>query len=227
MTMNEHLPGDGPAPGWPGDGSGLPGQAGEPAGGPPVAAPRRPASRRRLAPSRRAGVAAAAAVVVASAGAVAVLAVAVGGSLVSVLLLVAVAGVAVAELMTRTGGGRPPGGPASRPPLTLLRGPAGSRARTAAIAGVVSVAVIGTITGIFSWLAVLESDRCISTRCDNVIGAGWLVLMVSQILIFWTALLGAVYARGPGQLARAVLLGLAGPFAALVAFGVAATGVPG
>lgn len=222
--MNEHLPGDGPAPGWPGDGSGLPGQAGEPASGPPVAAPGRPASRRRLALSRRAGVGAAA--VVASAGAVAVLAVAVGGSLVNVLLLVAVAGVAVAELMTRTGGGRPPGGPASRPPLTLLRGPAGSRARAAAIAGVVSVVVIGAITGIFSWLAILESDRCISTRCDNVVGAGWLVLMVSQILIFWTALLGAVYARGSGQLARAVILGLAGPFAALVAFGVAATGVP-
>jgi len=224
--MNPHFSSGGPAPGWAGDGSGGPGEAGDRDGPAPIAAPSEPpghASPRRSGLNPWAAGAGALAVVVAVA--VAALAMAKAGSYLNAVLVLIVAGMAVAELLARTRGSAA-GRAGEGRPLPLIRGPAGSGARAAAIAGVAIIVVIGAIMGLLSWFAILEADRCYTDRCNAVTGFGWLVLMVSQVLIFWTALLGAGYARSTAQLARAVILGLAGPVAAFAVFGAAISGVP-
>lgn len=144
------------------------------------------------------------------------------------VLLLIVAGAAIAVLVTFVRGVRPPGGPAKGGAPALIRLPAGPRARWFRIAGIVSIVVVGAIMGILSLFAGLASDACpppgeAGIHCDNVIQAGWLVLMATQLLIFLAAVLLAGFARSSGQLALAVMLGLTGPFLALAAFG-AATG---
>jgi hypothetical protein len=135
------------------------------------------------------------------------LAAAEGAVRLNVLLLLTVAGIAAAELIARRRGG----------PLPVPGVPAGwSRARTVSVAIII---IIGGVTGVFSLFAGLASDPCSTSRCEAPIFRAWLVLLPTQVLIFATALLGAVFIRSSGQkLARAIILGVAGPFLALAAF---------
>lgn len=162
------------------------------------------------------------------AGALAGLAVAEGVSRLNIVLILVVAGVAVAELVTRTRAARlRDGAPEGRPP-TLISKSAGSGERASGIAGILIILIVGAVMGILSLFAVLELDGCpagsAGNRCNTVIGIGWLVLMATQVLIFFTALLGAAYARSPGQMIRAVILGLAGPIITFGAFSAAISG---
>lgn len=76
------------------------------------------------------------------------------------------------------------------------------------------IGAVGAVLGFVSLLAGLASAACCTSRCNTGFGTGWLVLMAAQALTYPTALLGAATARRPGQLARAALLGIAGPNAA-------------
>lgn len=168
------------------------------------------------------------AMVVAVAGALAGLAVAEGVSRFNIVLILIVAGVAVAELMTRTRAARLRDGTPEGRPLRLINLPAGSGERASGIAGILIILAVGAVMGILSFFAVLELDACpagsVGNRCDTVIGVGWLVLMATQVLIFFTALLGAAYARSPGQMIRAIILGLAGPIITFGAFSATISG---
>ena len=118
------------------------------------------------------------------------------------LLVVAVGG---AEPVIRRRGGAPAVKPAVR------------------ITSLVGICAVGGITGIYSLFAALVSDACSSpsragSQCDTTIGVAWLVLILTQALIFSIAIAGTASARSYGQLARGLILGLAGPFLALAAF---------
>jgi hypothetical protein len=67
------------------------------------------------------------------------------------------------------------------------------------------------------------SDACSSSfreasQCDTTIGLAWLILILTQALIFIIAIVGTATARSYGQLVRGLILGLAGPFLALAVF---------
>ena len=51
-----------------------------------------------------------------------------------------------------------------------------------------------------------------------LVAMAWLVLIFTKALIFIIAIVGTASARSYGQLARGLILGLAGPFLALFAF---------
>jgi hypothetical protein len=103
-------------------------------------------------------------------------------------------------------------------------GPAAPAVKPAArITSLVGICAVGGITGIFSLFAALASDACSSpsragSQCDTTIGLAWLVLILTQALIFIIAIVGTASARSYGQLVRGLILGLAGPFLALAAF---------
>ena len=135
------------------------------------------------------------------------------------LLVVAVGG---AEPVIRRRGGAPAG-------AAMARGgrPAAAAVKPAVrITSLVGICAVGGITGIYSLFAALVSDACSSasragSQCTTTIGLAWLVLILTQALIFSIAVAGTASARSYGQLARGLILGLAGPFLALVAFFVA------
>jgi hypothetical protein len=132
------------------------------------------------------------------------------------LLVVAVGG---AEPVIRRRGGAPAGTAGAR-----AAGPAAPAVKPAArITSLVGICAVGGITGIYSLFAALVSDACSSpsragSQCDTTIGLAWLVLILTQALIFIIAIAGTASARSYGQLARGLILGLAGPFLALFAF---------
>jgi len=135
------------------------------------------------------------------------------------LLVVAVGG---AEPVIRRRGGASAGAAGAR-----AAGPAASAVKPAArISSLVGICAVGGITGIYSLFAALVSDACSSlsragSQCDTTIGLAWLVLILTQAVIFILAIVGAASARSYGQLVRGLILGLAGPFLALAAFFVA------
>lgn len=137
-------------------------------------------------------------------------------NVVLVLLVVAVGG---AEPVIRRRGGAPAGAGRAR-----AAGPAAPAVKPAVrIISLVGICAVGGITGIYSLFTALVSDACSSpsragSQCDTTIGLAWLVLILTQALIFSIAIAGTASARSYGQLARGVILGLAGPFLALVAF---------
>jgi hypothetical protein len=137
-------------------------------------------------------------------------------NVVLVLLVVAVGG---AERVVRRRGGAPAGAAGAR-----AAGPAAPAVKPAVrITSLVGICAVGGITGIYSLFAALVSDACSSlpragSHCDTTIGLAWLVLILTQALIFIIAIAGTGSARSYGQLARGLILGLAGPFLALAAF---------
>jgi len=132
------------------------------------------------------------------------------------LLVVAVGG---AEPVIRRRGGAPDGAAGAR-----AAGPAAPAVKPAVrITSLAGICAVGGITGIYSLFAALVSDACSSpsragSQCDTTIGVAWLVLILTQALIFSIAIAGTASARSYGQLARGLILGLAGPFLALAAF---------
>ncbi len=132
------------------------------------------------------------------------------------LLVVAAGG---AEPVIRRRGGAPAGAGRAR-----TAGPAAPAVKPAVrIISLVGICAVGGITGIYSLFTALVSDACSAasqagSQCDTTIGLAWLVLILTQALIFSIAIAGTASARSYGQLARGVILGLAGPFLALVAF---------
>jgi hypothetical protein len=132
------------------------------------------------------------------------------------LLVVAAGG---AEPVIRRRGGAPAGAARAR-----AAGPVARAVKPAVrVTGLVGICAVGGITGIYSLFAVLVSDACSSpsragSQCDTTIGLAWLVLILTQALIFSIAIAGTASARSYGQLARGLILGLAGPFLALAAF---------
>ncbi len=132
------------------------------------------------------------------------------------LLVVAAGG---AEPVIRRRGGAPAGAGRAR-----AAGPAAPAVKPAVrIISLVGICAVGGITGIYSLFTALVSDACSAasqagSQCDTTIGLAWLVLILTQALIFSIAIAGTASARSYGQLARGVILGLAGPFLALVAF---------
>jgi hypothetical protein len=132
------------------------------------------------------------------------------------LLVVAVGG---AEPVIRRRGGAPAGAARAR-----AAGSAAPAVKPAVrITSLVGICAVGGITGIFSLFTALVSDACSSpsragSQCDTTIGLAWLVLILTQALIFSIAIAGTASARSYGQLARGLILGLAGPFLALAAF---------
>lgn len=132
------------------------------------------------------------------------------------LLVVAAGG---AEPVIRRRGGAPAGTGRAR-----AAGPAAPAVKPAVrIISLVGICAVGGITGIYSLFTALVSDACSAasqagSQCDTTIGLAWLVLILTQALIFSIAIAGTASARSYGQLARGVILGLAGPFLALVAF---------
>lgn len=143
----------------------------------------------------------------------------------NVVVFLIVAAVAIAELAVRIAARlRPRPAPPVAPPADQGRGSITSAARNGAAVGIVGT---GVIMGFLSLLGGMAGDGCSTSSCDTAIGAGWLVLMVTQVLIFLTALIGATSARHPGQLARAAALGIVGPVVAFAAFGSAADSVTG
>jgi hypothetical protein len=137
------------------------------------------------------------------------------------LLVVAAGG---AELVIRRRGGAPAGPAGAR-----AAGPAARAVKPAVrITSLIGICAVGGITGIYSLFAALVSDACSSasragSQCDTTIGLAWLVLILTQALIFIIAIAGTASARSYGQLARGLILGVAGPFLALVAFFAAVT----
>lgn len=135
------------------------------------------------------------------------------------LLVIAVGG---AEPVIRRRGGASAAAAGAR-----ASGPAASAVKPAArITSLVGICAVGGITGIYSLFAALVSDACSSSsraasQCDTTIGLAWLVLILTQALIFIIAIVGTATARSYGQLVRGLILGLAGPFLALAAFFVA------
>lgn len=146
----------------------------------------------------------------------------VGGFNVVVFLIVAA--VAVAELAVRIAARLRPRSAPLGPPAPAGPG-RGSITRAARNWAVVGIAGTGAVMGFVSLLGGMAAGGCSTNRCSTAIGAGWLVLVVTQVLIFLTALIGAASARHPGQLARAAALGIAGPVLAFAAFGSAADSV--
>lgn len=132
------------------------------------------------------------------------------------LLVVAVGG---AEPVIRRRGGAPAGAARAR-----AAGPAAPAVKPAVrITSLVGICAVGGITGIYSLFAALVSDACSAppragSQCATTIGLAWLVLILTQALIFSIAVAGTASARSYGQLARGLILGLAGPFLALAAF---------
>lgn len=132
------------------------------------------------------------------------------------LLVVAVGG---AEPVIRRRGGASAGAAGAR-----AAEPAATAVKPAAkITSLVGICAVGGITGIFSLFAALVSDACSSlsragSQCDTTIGLAWLVLILTQALIFIIAIVGTASARSYGQLARGLILGIAVPFLALAAF---------
>jgi hypothetical protein len=125
------------------------------------------------------------------------------------LLVVAVGG---AEPVLPRRGGAPDGAAGARAVKPAVR-----------ITSLAGICAVGGITGIYSLFAALVSDACSSpsragSQCDTTIGVAWLVLILTQALIFSIAIAGTASARSYGQLARGLILGLAGPFLALAAF---------
>jgi hypothetical protein len=131
------------------------------------------------------------------------------------LLVVAVGG---AEPVIRRRGG------ASAQAGARAAGPAAPAVKPAVrITSLVGICAVGGITGIYSLFAALVSDACSSpsragSQCDTTIGLAWLVLILTQALIFSIAIAGTASAKSYGQLARGLILGLTGPFLALFAF---------
>jgi hypothetical protein len=135
-----------------------------------------------------------------------------------VLFLLVVAAGGAEPVIRRRGGARAgaararagrPAAPAVKPAV-----------RIPSLAGICAV---GGITGIYSLFTALVSDACSSlsragSHCDTTIGLAWLILILTQALIFSIAIAGTASARSYGQLARGLILGLAGPFLALAAF---------
>lgn len=132
------------------------------------------------------------------------------------LLVVAAGG---AEPVIRRRGGAPAGAAGAR-----AAGPAAPAVKPAVrIISLAGICAVGGITGIYSLFTALVSDACSSlsragSHCDTTIGLAWLVLILTQALIFSIAIAGTASARSYGQLARGLILGLAGPFLALAAF---------
>jgi hypothetical protein len=137
----------------------------------------------------------------------------------NVVLFVLVVAVGGAEPVIRRRRGAP--ADAAR---AWAAGPAAPAVKPAVkITSLVGICAVGGITGIYSLFAALVSDACSSpsragSQCDTTIGLAWLVLILTQALIFIIAIVGTASARAYGQLARSLILGLAGPFLALVAF---------
>lgn len=132
------------------------------------------------------------------------------------LLVVAAGG---AEPVIRRRGGAPAGAGRAR-----TAGPAAPAVKPAVrIISLVGICAVGGITGIYSLFTALVSDACSAasqagSQCDTTIGLAWLVLILTQALIFSIAIAGTASARSYGQLARGLILGFAGPFLALAAF---------
>lgn len=178
--------------------------------------PDRPVTRARLA---AVGSVAAGAAVLAVAGWPARVAVTAGTAGFNVALILIVAGIAIGELAAR-------GTARRRARLRPGTPPAPISPRWLVPASVAVITLAGMAMGFISLFAIMVDDACYASRCDTIVGTGWLVLMATQALTFPTALLGAATARHGGQLARAVLLGAAGPFIALFAFGAAVANLP-
>ena len=133
---------------------------------------------------------------------------------------VSVAGSKQETCVIRRRGGAPAGAAGAT-------GPAASAVKPAArITSLVGICAVGGITEIYSLFTALVSDACSSlsragSQCDTTIGLAWLVLILTQAVIFIIAIVGTASARSYGQLIRGLILGLAGPFLALAAFFVA------
>jgi hypothetical protein len=140
----------------------------------------------------------------------------------NVVLLLLVVAAGGTEPVIRRRGGAPAGAGRAR-----AAGPAAPAVKPAVrIISLVGICAVGGITGIYSLFTALVSDACSAasqtgSQCDTTIGLAWLVLILTQALIFSIAIAGTASARSYGQLARGVILGLAGPFLALAAFFVA------
>ncbi len=72
--------------------------------------------------------------------------------------------------------------------------------------------------GFISFFAGIASESCATTRCVQIVGTGWVVLVVTQLAIGGIALPAAALARRQTQLAAAVVLGTAGPIVAFCMF---------
>jgi len=137
----------------------------------------------------------------------------------NVVLFVLVVAVGGAEPVIRRRGGAPAGAARAR-----AAGPAAPAVKPAVrITSLVGICAVGGITGIYSLFTALVSDACSAasragSQCDTTIGLAWLVLILTQALIFSIAIAGTASAKSYGQLARGLILGLAGPFLALAAF---------
>jgi hypothetical protein len=203
-----------PQPGWVPPAAACGGS--EPAG--PLGVPERDAAGQGTGPARgrRPGLIVWAAVGAAAAVAVGVwLGLAQHAAPFNIVLFLLVAAVGGAEPVIRRHGGAPAGARAAGPAAPAVK----LAVRIASLAGICAV---GGITGIYSLFAALVSDACSSpsagSQCDTTIGVAWLVLILTQALIFSIAIAGTASAKSYGQLARALVLGLAGPFLALFAF---------
>ena len=132
----------------------------------------------------------------------------------NVLLFLLVIAADGAELVIRRRSAGQGGGATDR-----AAGPAAPAVKPAAkIVSVVAVCAVGGVMGMFSLLAALVADSCSSNQCYNTLNLAWPALILTQALIVVSAIAGTASARTNGQLARGVLLGIAGPFLALAAF---------
>ncbi len=142
----------------------------------------------------------------------------------NIVLLLIVAAIAIAELAAKAVA-------RLRTPPVGQPAPAGSGTegihRAARSASMFAIIGIGAIVGFLSLLGGMATGGCSTNRCNTTVGIAWGALMLTQILIFLTALTGAARARYPGQLARATILGIIGPVLALLAFGSAADNATG
>lgn len=208
-----------PQPGWVPPAADFGGS--EPAG--PLGVPQRGVAGQGTGPARgrRPGVIVGAAAV----GAAAAVAIGVWAGLAqhaapfNVVLFLLVVAAGGAEPVIRRRGGAPAGAAGAR-----AAGPAAPAVKPAVrITSLAGICAVGGITGIYSLFTALVSDACSSlsragSHCDTTIGLAWLVLILTQALIFSIAIAGTASARSYGQLARGLILGLAGPFLALAAF---------
>jgi hypothetical protein len=133
-----------------------------------------------------------------------------------VVLLLIVAACMIGELMARVR--------TSRRSQSGSGGESGEIiSRRAAGIGVAFIAVVGTLMGLFSLVAILALDGCESSRCSTVVGSQWVVMLATEALAFIYGIVRGATARFAGQLGRAVTLGLAAPFIAIFMFNAAAT----
>jgi hypothetical protein len=207
-----------PQPGWVPPAAAYGGS--EPAG--PLGVPQRGVAGQGIGPARgrRSSLIVWAAVAVGAAAAVAVgvwLGLAQHAAPFNIVLFLLVVAVGGAEPVIRRRGGAPAGAAGAAGPAAPAVKPA------VRITSLVGICAVGGITGIYSLFAALVSDACSSpsragSQCDTTIGLAWLVLILTQALIFIIAIAGTASARSYGQLARGLILGLAGPFLALFAF---------